>query len=517
MSQNVEYVLSLKDVFSANLQKAKQGVDGFEKSVDSANSMTAMLGGTIAAAFSGVAITQFVKGIIDAGSKVENARTGLTTLLKDGAEAQRVITATMEDATKTPFEFDVLLQANKALISAGESAAGARDTVLNLSNAIAATGGGDDELSRMVVNLQQIRNTGQATAMDIKQFAFAGVNLYKLLEQAGIKSGEGQVITYENIATALRKANEAGGLYENGLVNMAQNTSVRISNLSDAFFQLRVRMFEDMKPAIDAVLNGLGSIMDWVSRNIDVIYGLGVALGVAATGFALYNAMQVAAAVKSGITTALIFVQMVATEGLAAAMYAAGITGAAAWAMMTGGLAILAGALYVAWQRSETFRGIVMGVWEVLKGLANFVITVYKNVGEILAGVFTLDPTRIKEGVKGAVLAYRDAAMEIGDNFRKGQANAITKAATSADPTSKTAGIAATSTMSTPATEESKVGKGKSVSGNKAISINVTIGNLVDKFTVQTTNITESPAKVREMIAAALIGVVNDSQIVAGQ
>ena len=71
--------------------------------------------------------------------------------------------------------------------------------------------------------------------------------------------------------------------------------------------------------------------------------------------------------------------------------------------------------------------------------------------------------------------------------------------------------------MSTPATEEAKVGKGKSVSGNKAISINVTIGNLVDKFTVQTTNITESPAKVREMIAAALIGVVNDSQIVAGQ
>ena len=109
MSQNVEYVLLLKDVFSANLQKAKQGVDGFEKSVDSANSMTAMLGGTIAAAFSGVAITQFVKGIIDAGSKVENARTGLTTLLKDGAEAQRVITATMEDATKTPYEFDVFI------------------------------------------------------------------------------------------------------------------------------------------------------------------------------------------------------------------------------------------------------------------------------------------------------------------------------------------------------------------------------------------------------------------------
>lgn len=32
MSQNVEYVLSLKDVFSANLQKAKQGVDDFELS-----------------------------------------------------------------------------------------------------------------------------------------------------------------------------------------------------------------------------------------------------------------------------------------------------------------------------------------------------------------------------------------------------------------------------------------------------------------------------------------------------
>ena len=74
-----------------------------------------------------------------------------------------------EDAAKTPFDVAGLTQANQLLISTGLSADDSRETILALGNAISATGGGNEELSRMAVNLQQIKNTGKAAAIDIKQ------------------------------------------------------------------------------------------------------------------------------------------------------------------------------------------------------------------------------------------------------------------------------------------------------------------------------------------------------------
>ena len=194
------------------------------------------------------------------------------------------------DAMATPFAFESLLSANKALISAGVSAQGARQDVLNLSNAIAATGGGDDELQRMVVNLQQIKNVGQASALDIKQFAYAGVNIYKVLEAAGIKVEKGNSdvkISYEQITGALQKAHEAGGIYYNGLENMAGNTSVKVSNLGDMMFQLKNQMFQDLKPAITSIIEGLGNLIrwlrdawDWLVKHKDIIKSLAIGIGV---------------------------------------------------------------------------------------------------------------------------------------------------------------------------------------------------------------------------------------------
>lgn len=229
--------------------------------MDSLKGSVMSLGAAMGVTFGVAGIGIFINKVVQAGSVVENATIGLTTLLKDQAEAAQVIKNTMDDATKTPFSFEGLLAANKALISADVNAKQARTDVLNLANAIAATGGGNDELQRMVVNLQQIKNTGVATALDIKQFAYAGVNVYKVLEAAGIKTGEGIKITYEQLTKALDKAHQQGGIYFNGLENMAGATSVKISNVGDSLFQMFNDIFVEVKPMVDEVLNGvLGGI-----------------------------------------------------------------------------------------------------------------------------------------------------------------------------------------------------------------------------------------------------------------
>lgn len=301
MSSIVEYILRLRDEqFKGGIQSAIQATSELD------NHMTS-LGSAIGVTFGIAGIAMFTRSMIEAGTTVENAQIGLTTLLKDAGAAKEVISNTMADAATTPFGFEGLLAANQALIAANESAGGARSAVLDLANAIAAVKpvGGDAELQRMVVNLQQIKNTGVATALDIKQFAYAGINIYEALDKAGIEHGENSKITYKQVTDALRVAHEAGGIYFNGLENMSNSTSVQISNLGDEFFKFKVNLFNDLKPAIIETVSAIKNAVKFLDNHRLMIIQSAKAIGVAVTAFIAYKTYVVAATL--------------ATEGFAAA------------------------------------------------------------------------------------------------------------------------------------------------------------------------------------------------------
>lgn len=57
----------------------------------------------------------------------------------------------------------------------------------------------------------------------------------------------------------------------------------------------------------------------------------------------------------------------------------------------------------------------------------------------------------------------------------------------------------------------------KGVSGTKSVSITVNINNLVNGFTIKTTNIQEGAEAVKQHVINALTSAVNDSQIIAGK
>ena len=61
-------------------------------------------------------------------------------------------------AKTTPFDVKGLAQANQLLLSTGMEADETRNLIMSLGDAVAATGGGNDELQRMAYNLQQVKN-----------------------------------------------------------------------------------------------------------------------------------------------------------------------------------------------------------------------------------------------------------------------------------------------------------------------------------------------------------------------
>lgn len=256
------------------LKAANNGMEGFANSTDKASGKSlagAIAQGTVmAGVFSklGSAALSAAEGFISSGieynAQIEKYTTGFTNMLGSAEAAQQVMSQIQEDAAKTPFDVASLTQANQYLISAGENASYARSTIMALGDAVSATGGGNDELNRMAQNLQQIANTGKATAADIKQFAYAGIDVYGILaDYTGKSTAEVQkmTISYDLLTQALQAASEEGGRYYNSMDTQSQTMNGRVSTLKDNVKQLAGLMTGDLSSGIGVVIGNLNDML----------------------------------------------------------------------------------------------------------------------------------------------------------------------------------------------------------------------------------------------------------------
>jgi len=203
---------------------------------------------------------------INYNAQMEQYRTMFTTLTGSAEEADRVISQLQADAQKSPFDSASLIQANQYLISAGVSADDARTDILNLGNAIAATGGGSAELERMSQNLQQIKNVGKATSQDIKQFANAGINIYGLLAEAtgkNIEEVKEMDVTYEELTNAFALASQEGGKYYGAMESQSNTLNGSLSNTKESIQMLLGSIMESAMPVIVQVLQKVQEVINY--------------------------------------------------------------------------------------------------------------------------------------------------------------------------------------------------------------------------------------------------------------
>ena len=256
------------------LKAANNGMEGFASSTDKASGKSlasAITQGTVMAnVFSklGSAALSAAEGFISSGieynAQIEKYTTGFTNMLGSAEAAQQVMSQIQEDAAKTPFDVESLTKANQYLISAGENASYARNTIMALGDAVSATGGGNDELNRMAQNLQQIANTGKATAVDIKQFAYAGIDVYGILADYTGKSTtevQNMTISYDLLTQALQAASEEGGRYYNSMDTQSQTMNGRVSTLQDNVKQLAGLLTGDLSSGVGVVIGNLNDLI----------------------------------------------------------------------------------------------------------------------------------------------------------------------------------------------------------------------------------------------------------------
>lgn len=230
--------------------------------ITKANLLTGVISNVSSMALS--AAKDFIQTGIQYNAQLESYTTGFTNMLGSAEAAKAAMDAIQEDAARTPFDVASLTQANQLLISAGENAGYSRKVIMALGDAISATGGGNAELSRMSANLQQIANVGKASAIDIKQFAYAGINVYQVLADytgKSVQEVQKMTISYDTLSQALIAASEEGGRYYNAMDTQSQTMNGRVSTLKDNVSQLAGLMTSDLSSGIGVVIGNLNNMV----------------------------------------------------------------------------------------------------------------------------------------------------------------------------------------------------------------------------------------------------------------
>lgn len=245
---------------------AGSGVSGMASQFAAASAKATVLANMLTSL--GTKAVGLAKGFVEMGisynAQIEKYTTGFTNMLGSAQAAQEAMQAIQEDAARTPFDVASLTQANQLLISAGENAAYSRKVINALGDAVSATGGGNAELSRMAANLQQIANVGKAATIDIKQFAYAGINIYQILADytgKSVQEVQKMTISYDLLSQALIAASEEGGRYYNAMDTQSQTMNGRISTLKDNVSQMAGLLTGNLTNALGGVISKLNEMV----------------------------------------------------------------------------------------------------------------------------------------------------------------------------------------------------------------------------------------------------------------
>ncbi|MES2238858.1 MAG: tape measure protein [Bacteroidota bacterium] len=445
-------------------------------------------------------ISDGIGSMIKGSMKRETAIAGLSTFLgKSGAKD--AYSNIQKDAEATPFDTASLLEVNRSLISAGLDARSARTDTMNLANAVVAVGGSNDTLTRMAANMQQIKTVGKATAMDIRQFGIAGINIYSMLAKSTGKSID-QVkemeVTYEQLAKALQMASDKGGVYEGALGNAMNTQQGKWSNFTESF----VNKLADIGTAFSPVTNG---ILDMGSKLSGVL--------VYVESFANW--------VTSGSTSAGVFITVLAGLTAGYVSYLAIMGGVALWTgivtkaqllwnlaltanpigIVIVAIAALVGGIAVAYNKFETFRAIVDGVGASLKEIGRLILAVV--TGDILSipGIMKNIGSSFSNGYNRSInISAIERHKQIKErNTQREKDRASDKAKTSALSTG--GAIMATNNASGKTAGETVAGAGPKV-------VNIHLGKFFDTIQFTTMDGKETAEELEKVVMECLARVL---------
>jgi hypothetical protein len=383
--------------FSKGLESSQKKLQRFGKSVDQAFKKTAML-----AAGLGAVAFKFVQAGEE--SATANARIlqinesmglfgdqaqGVTDRLVKLAEATALNTGVDQNAIKLT---QAKLLTFKELAATADTMGGAFDRATMAAVDMAAAGFGEAESNAVQLGKALNDPIKGITALTRSGITFTEQEkeLIKTLVDSG-KTLEAQDMILKAIET------QVGGTAE-ATANASDKMRVGFKLVSEQIGTALLPLFEELVGFLQtSVIPQMAGLSDFISRNTQAIKIFAIALvGIVAT---LGTLSLVIKAVNIVMTTfnAIVKIATVVQAAFNLVMSLNPI------ALVVLAIAAFVAAIVIAYKKSETFRNLIDGLWEVMKKLGEFI----KNV---LVGYFTL--------WLNIITKVRDKIVELGDAIR---------------------------------------------------------------------------------------------------
>lgn len=183
------------------------------------------------------------------------------------------------------------------------------------------------------------------------------------------------------------------------------------------------------------------------------------------------------------------------------------------------------------WNTSAKFRAVLKGTWAAFKacfsGIGELAKQTFGAIGDLIKAAFNLDASGISAALNKLKAGYADYGKQVGQAFNKAydaeMAESAKKQAAEKGKKQTTNGTAATvPAVEVPTTDPTggglaNAGLGSGSGGDsgagKIRNVTINIEKLVERIELHTSTLTESTERIREQVAEALMGALNDTQL----
>jgi len=540
---NVEYVIKLNDQLTRKLKVAQTQVDKLNNKVTKTKSSFAGLGGLLARVGAAAAIGMAAKSIVTLGANMEQTRVAFATFLGDAEKANVLIAQLNEFANVTPFNNDEIIKSGRLLLAAGIPAEKITDTLKQIGDVAA---GANVPITELAAIFQKATNKGKLQAEELNQFAERGIPILDELskmfgksKEEVLKLGSQGKITSAVMNTAFSNMTSEGGIFFNLMEKQSATLGGRFSTLIGKLQTVGIAIGEALIPVLGVLTDFAISIVE----GGDALGDLLIVVGAAAVALVALNA----AAIAASISTKLLAIQQ---WFLNAALTANPI------GLIIAAIAAFVAVVVMAWRHSETFRGVILGLWEAIKvvglNVYKFLIEPFTAFKDLIVSIFTLDfdgfidafkrlgksaltyilqpllqIAKIIDKFAGTDLAgsiqsatgmtdlTAGAGKAFGEGFEKGKDKEEDKEASltgSGSSLTTKSGAGGTGAAGGSGALGAKVSE---VKANAPKVFNINIEKLVEALNISTTNLKDSSTRIKEEVERALLTAITDASIIS--
>lgn len=466
-SNNLEYTLRLKDLFSKTMRGAANQVKGLDDAMSKLKNTFGGLQGIIA----GASIAGFAKSVFDALDNAQKFHASIKTMLLGNEGAAKALERQLITLAKTtPFQLTEVQDASKQLLAYGFKAGELVDTMRTLGDVSSGIGAPLGDIAYLYGTL---KTSGRVTLMDLRQFAGRGIPIYEVLAKR-LKTTTSEIhnmvsagkIGFKDIQGAFKDMTKEGGQFFNLMADQSKTVGGQLSNLGDSWEQLKVKIGQSQTGIIASTTGWLNNMLDSINRGIDAMNLLDKAFkGTESSQYSFYQKYIGRAGDKFN--------------------------------MMFGGKAMSGG-----YEEMRQYAGAMkQNLGDTSKDKLS-AATNNEKISNIIRNIFA-DATMsyVEKNRRVSILQeIRKQNLESMGLFGMKENKSLSGESAGMDGGKSTS---------------KSLGTGTEVTGQRPQSLTINITKLVESLNVQTTNLTEGTAKVKELVSKALLEAVNDINLTA--